>query len=62
MHGCSDCVLSMWYLASENSFPDVDVKSRWSLNLFKVKSTPWLAPFRQLALQTYKDVNTAVAA
>ncbi|KAF7789673.1 hypothetical protein EIP86_000619 [Pleurotus ostreatoroseus] len=55
-------VQSMWLLASENSFPGINVKYRISLQIFKLQSSHWLAPFRNIALQTYKDVNTALAA
>ena len=45
--------------------PGVNVKSPWSLQLFRTQSTSsnaWLAPFRRAALEAYKEVNEAVAA
>ncbi|KIP07304.1 hypothetical protein PHLGIDRAFT_89777 [Phlebiopsis gigantea 11061_1 CR5-6] len=53
---------SLYRMAREQSFPDAKVKRTWSLDLFKVQSTPWLKPFTRIALDTYKQVNQAFAA
>ncbi len=51
----------MYRLASENAFPGVKIKYRMSLPLFRIHTSPWLAPFRQTALETYKQLQQAVA-
>ena len=56
---------SLYLMAKANSIPGVKVKSAWSKQLFSASSTKpdtWLAPFRQAALEVYKQVNEAVAA
>lgn len=55
----------MYRIAKARSIPGVKVKSPWSWQLFATQSTKpdaWLAPFRQAALEVYKQVNEAVAA
>ncbi|KAI0792478.1 hypothetical protein C8Q75DRAFT_890002 [Abortiporus biennis] len=54
-------LVSMYRMASADSFPDVHVKSAFSFQLFKTQSTPWLEPFRKNALDTYQQVQTALA-
>ncbi|THH00474.1 hypothetical protein EW026_g2062 [Hermanssonia centrifuga] len=54
--------INMRTIASKQSFPGVRVKSLWSRDLFRVQSTPWLAPFREIALVSYKQLNQALAA
>ncbi|RPD61419.1 hypothetical protein L226DRAFT_462292 [Lentinus tigrinus ALCF2SS1-7] len=58
-------IRAMYQIAKEGSIPGVKVKSAWSLQLFATQSTKpdaWMAPFRQAALEVYKQVNEAVAA
>ncbi|KAI0069693.1 hypothetical protein K474DRAFT_1714011 [Panus rudis PR-1116 ss-1] len=55
-------LFSMWRLARANSFPGVKLKGAISPNLFRIQSTPWLAPFRQMALENYQTIQQAVAA
>ncbi|KAJ8453564.1 hypothetical protein ONZ51_g13526 [Trametes cubensis] len=52
-------------MAKYRSIPGVKPKSPWSWQLFSTQSTKptaWLAPFRQGALEAYKQVNEAIAA
>ena len=51
----------MYRMATVQSFPDVKIKSPLSLEIFKVQTTPWLKPFLRKALDTYKQMNRAVA-
>ncbi|KAI0828659.1 hypothetical protein BC628DRAFT_1316411 [Trametes gibbosa] len=56
---------ALYRMAKFRSIPGVKVNSPWSWQLFSAqstKSTAWLAPFRQAALEVYKQVNEAVAA
>ncbi|KAI0631235.1 hypothetical protein C8Q77DRAFT_1062544 [Trametes polyzona] len=56
---------ALYRMAKEKSILGVKVKSPWSWQLFSTQSTKpdsWLAPFRQAALEVYKQVNEAVAA
>ncbi|KAJ2915509.1 hypothetical protein MD484_g4918, partial [Candolleomyces efflorescens] len=62
---------SMLYLAGDNAIPGVNLgrvpwyKSfGWIFKAWKVKSTKdntWIAPLRQIALDTYRDLNQMVA-
>jgi len=57
-------VVTMWRMAKDNAFPGVKVGTKWSPQLFRTQSTSssaWLAPFRKIALETYKQLNEAVA-
>ena len=63
IHESSPC--SLHRMAKANSIPGVKVKSAWSTQLLSTSSTKptaWLTPFRQAALEVYKQVNEAVAA
>lgn len=63
--------VSMLYLAGDNSIPGVNLgrvpwyKSfGWIFKAWRVKSTKdntWVAPLRQIALDTYRDLNQMVA-
>ncbi|KAI0642779.1 hypothetical protein C8Q79DRAFT_984116 [Trametes meyenii] len=56
---------SLYRMAKARSIPGVKVKSPWSWQLFSTQSTKptaWLGPFRQAALDAYKQINEAVAA
>ncbi|KAI0676359.1 hypothetical protein C8Q78DRAFT_996945 [Trametes maxima] len=56
---------SLYRMAKSRSIPGVKVKSPWSWQLFSTQSTKptaWLGPFRQAALEVYKQINEAVAA
>ncbi|KAH9899205.1 hypothetical protein C8Q73DRAFT_638524 [Cubamyces lactineus] len=56
---------SLYRMAKHRSIPGVKPKSPWSWQLFSTqstKSTAWLSPFRQAALEAYKQVNEAIAA
>ncbi|PIL23308.1 hypothetical protein GSI_14619 [Ganoderma sinense ZZ0214-1] len=58
-------IRSLYRMANANSIPGVKVKSAWSTQLFatsSTKPTAWLTPFRQAALEVYKQANEAVAA
>ena len=52
----------MYRIAKAQSFPGVKVPRVWSIDLFKVQSTPWLKPFLKTALDNYKQINAAFAA
>ncbi|KAJ3480764.1 hypothetical protein NLI96_g8121 [Meripilus lineatus] len=54
-------VIALYRMATENAFPGVKVKNRISTPLFSVQSTPWLVPFRQTTLDTYKRIQQAIA-
>lgn len=51
----------MFRIAKDNAFPDVKVESPWSLQLFRTRTSPWLAGLRREALETYVRMNKAVA-
>ncbi len=62
----------MWQLATYDSFPGRDIAAKnlfekyisWPLKSLKCTSTApgeWVGPLRQIALQTYKDLNAAIA-
>ncbi|KAI0327536.1 hypothetical protein GY45DRAFT_1426025 [Cubamyces sp. BRFM 1775] len=56
---------SLYRMAKVRSIPGVKPKSPWSWQLFSTQSTKptaWLSPFRQAALEVYKQVNEAIAA
>ncbi|KAI0701374.1 hypothetical protein BC835DRAFT_1264905 [Cytidiella melzeri] len=55
-------VQNMYQMAKQQAFPDIKVKSPWSLQIFRVRTTPWLAGLRRAALEVYSSVNQAVAA
>ncbi|KAI1794486.1 hypothetical protein LXA43DRAFT_883876 [Ganoderma leucocontextum] len=58
-------IRSLYRMAKAHSIPGVKVKSPLSMQLFSTSSTKptaWLTPFRQAALEVYKQVNEAVAA
>ncbi|KAI0346437.1 hypothetical protein BDW22DRAFT_1461811 [Trametopsis cervina] len=52
---------NMFRIASENAFPGIEIKSAWSLQIFKIRSGRWVAGLRKSALESYKNVNAAVA-
>ncbi|RXW21525.1 hypothetical protein EST38_g4318 [Candolleomyces aberdarensis] len=64
-------MMSMLYLAGDNAIPGVNLgrvpwyKSfGWIFKAWRVKSTKdntWIAPLRQIALDTYRDLNQMVA-
>jgi len=54
-------IISMFRMAKDNAIPGTKVKSRWSLEIFKTQSTPWLACLRQEVLEVYTSTNAAVA-
>ncbi|KAK0203524.1 hypothetical protein DFS33DRAFT_1260899 [Desarmillaria ectypa] len=62
----------MWQLAARDSFPGRDLVAKnlfekyisWPLKSLKCTSIApgeWVSPLRQIALQTYKDLNAAIA-
>ncbi|PBK68886.1 hypothetical protein ARMSODRAFT_1019461 [Armillaria solidipes] len=64
--------LCMWQLAAYDSFPGRDIAAKnlfekyisWPLKSLKCTSIApgeWVGPLRQIALQTYKDLNAAIA-
>ena len=58
-------MFSLYRLAKERSIPGRSVRVPWSLQLFRTQSTnssAWMAPFRNAALESYKEVLEAVAA
>ncbi|KAH8087145.1 hypothetical protein BXZ70DRAFT_541366 [Cristinia sonorae] len=54
-------IVSLHRMARENSFPGVSVRRAISPELFRIQSTSWLAPFRKTVLNTYLDIQRAVA-
>ncbi|KZT23716.1 hypothetical protein NEOLEDRAFT_1179930 [Neolentinus lepideus HHB14362 ss-1] len=56
-------VASMWRMAKSNAFPDVNVKSPWSFQIFKAASpsNAWLAPFLAIAQKTCVQAEDALA-
>ncbi|KAH9941717.1 uncharacterized protein BXZ73DRAFT_41786 [Epithele typhae] len=58
-------MISMYYMAKAQSVPGIKVKSPFSPQLFfshSTRSTSWLAPFRKGALESYLQLNEAIAA
>ncbi|KAG9221726.1 hypothetical protein CCMSSC00406_0005639 [Pleurotus cornucopiae] len=64
---------SMWSLAGANAFPGVDLSGakfrhklfKWPWHVFQCRSTKpnaWVAPFRAGALESYIELNNALAA
>ncbi|KDQ58710.1 hypothetical protein JAAARDRAFT_34560 [Jaapia argillacea MUCL 33604] len=57
-------MFSLYRLAKENGIPNQNITKYWSRQLFKTTSTEpdaWSAPFRQIALDSYKQVGEALA-
>jgi hypothetical protein len=51
-------------LAQEDAFPEREILSPRSLQIFQAKSTKdsaWVAPLRAILLENYKRVNSAIA-
>lgn len=51
-------------MAKDKGFPDTKVRSGWSWRIFTTQSTSnsaWIASLRNIALDTYKRVNQALA-
>ena len=64
--------ISMYALARANGFPGIDLAVptfrqrtlQWPRRVFQcqsLKPNAWIAPFRAIALETYKNLNTALA-
>ncbi|KAI0087376.1 hypothetical protein BDY19DRAFT_955414 [Irpex rosettiformis] len=53
---------SMFLIAKENAFPGIQVKSRWSPQIFRAKKGPWMDGIGREASEAYTVVNKAVAA
>lgn len=49
-------------MANHDAFPGTHARRALSLNLFRVQTTPWLAPFRRTAYSTYVTLQHALAA
>ncbi|KAK7685984.1 hypothetical protein QCA50_010794 [Cerrena zonata] len=54
-------VWAMREIAKVRGFPEVRGTKSLSPQIFKVQTTPWLAPFRKTVSDIYKEVQTAVA-
>jgi len=57
-------ISSMRRLAQENAFPEREVLSARSFQIFHTKSTKgdaWVAPLRGILLENYKRINNAIA-
>ncbi|KAL6303037.1 hypothetical protein BKA93DRAFT_366330 [Sparassis latifolia] len=57
-------IITMYRIAKDDGFPGLHIKNIWSPQVFRAQSTSdstWLAPFRKIALDTYKRLNEAVA-
>ncbi|TCD67407.1 hypothetical protein EIP91_012379 [Steccherinum ochraceum] len=54
-------MISMYRIAKQDGFPDVSVRSALSPQVFRVQTTPWLAPFCQTAMGTYMELQKAIA-
>ncbi|KAF9805447.1 hypothetical protein IEO21_09051 [Rhodonia placenta] len=55
---------SLRRMAKDKGFPDTKVRSGWSWRIFTTQSTSnsaWIASLRNIALDTYKRVNQALA-
>lgn len=48
-------------MAKARAFPEVRGTKPLSTELFRVQTTPWLAPFRRIASEIYNEVQGAVA-
>lgn len=55
-------VMNLRRVATVNGFPGISIRRTLSPQLFRIQSTTWLAPFCKTALETYMDIQRAVAA